>query len=75
MPKLRCYGLDDVQSTPPREDWVLINFPVDIAATVSEWLCLVCGEIFREADMIPGRPGYHNCPANVMSVFAKVPKS
>lgn len=66
------------------DDWVPINFPADIVATVSEWLeaadgsvglCLVCGEHFGVTDMIPGRPGYHNCPANVMSAFAKVPES
>jgi hypothetical protein len=67
-----------------KDDWVPINFPADIIATVSEWLeaadgsvglCLVCGESFGETDMIPGRPGYHNCPANVMSVFAKLSES
>jgi hypothetical protein len=48
------------------DDWVPINFLGDIVATVSEWLdaadgsvglCLVCGESFKETDMIPGRPG------------------
>jgi hypothetical protein len=66
------------------DDWVPIVFPVEIAETVSKWLdaadgtvglCLVCGETFGEADMIPGRPGYHNCPANIVSEFAKVPGS
>jgi hypothetical protein len=61
------------------DDWVPINFLGDIVATVSEWLdaadgsvglCLVCGESFKETDMIPGRPGYHHCPANMMSAFA-----
>jgi len=65
------------------DDWVPINFPAYIAESVSEWLdaadgsvglCLVCGESFGETDMIPGRPGYHNCPANAMSAVAKVPE-
>ena len=62
-------------------DWIPIYFPADIAATVSErleaadgsvGLCLVCGERFAETDMIPGRPGYYHCPANVMNVFARL---
>lgn len=66
------------------DDQVLINFPADIVATVSEWLeaadgtvglCLVCGESFGETDMIPGRPGYHNCPGNAIGAFAKLPES
>jgi hypothetical protein len=66
------------------DDRVPIVFPVDIAKTVSEWLdaadgtvglCLICGETFAESDMIPGRPGYHNCPGNVMNAFAKGPES
>jgi len=66
------------------DDWVLINFPGDIAESVSKWLeaadgsvglCLVCGESFGETDMIPGRPGYHNCPANVMTVIPRLPES
>jgi hypothetical protein len=48
------------------DEWVLINFPVNIAESVSEWvdaangsvgLCPVCGESFGETDMIPERPG------------------
>jgi hypothetical protein len=67
-----------------KDDWVPIDFPADIAKKVSKWLeaadgsvglCLVCGESFRETDMIPGRPGYHYCPTNVMSVFGKLPES
>jgi hypothetical protein len=63
---------------------VPIVFPVDIAETVSEWLdaadgtvglCLICGETFGESDTIPGRPGFHNCPTNVMGVIAKLPES
>jgi hypothetical protein len=66
------------------DDRVPIVFPVDIAETVSEWLdaadgtvglCLICGESFGETDMIAGRPGFHNCPTNVMGVFAKLPES
>jgi hypothetical protein len=54
-----------------KDDWVPIDFPADIAKAVGEWLeaadgslglCLVCGASFGEADMIPDRPGYHNCP-------------
>jgi hypothetical protein len=66
------------------DDWVPIDFPADIIGTVSEWLeaadgsvglCLVCGESFGVTDMIPGRPGFHNCPANVVSVFTKLSES
>jgi hypothetical protein len=66
------------------DDWIPINFPADIAERVSEWLeaadgsvglCLVCGESFGETDMIAGRPGFHNCPTNVMGVLAKAPES
>src|SRR5260370_23390882 len=62
-------------------DRVPINFPADVVDTVAEWLdardgsvglCLLCGESFGEADMIPGRPGYHNCPTTVMTMFAKL---
>jgi hypothetical protein len=61
-------------------DWVPIEFPTDIAEMLGEWLesddgsvglCLVCGESFGEADMISGT-NFHNCPANVTSVFARL---
>jgi hypothetical protein len=51
-------------------DRVPINFPADVVDTVAErldardgsvGLCLLCGESFGEADIILGRPGYHNC--------------
>ena len=67
-----------------KDDGVAINFPADIVETLGEWLeaadgsvglCLVCGESFGETDMIAGRPGFHNCPTNVMGVFAKLPES
>jgi hypothetical protein len=67
-----------------KHDWIPIDVPADIGATVSEWLeaadgsvglCLVCGESFGETDMIPRRPGYHNCHGNAMGAFAKVPES
>jgi hypothetical protein len=63
------------------DDRVPINFPPNVVDTVAEWLdgrdgsvglCLLCGESFGEADMIPGRPGYHNCPTTVMTMFAKL---
>ena len=59
-------------------DWVPIKFPADMAEMLGKWLddgsvglCLVCGESFGEADIISGT-NFHNCPANVLRVFARL---
>jgi hypothetical protein len=58
---------------------VPIQFPADVVETVAAWLeaddgsvglCLLCGESFAAANMIP-ETGHHNCPATVATLAAQ----